>query len=92
MATYLITKVHKEPVHAPYTHQHIAKVELSDGTRYTRQQIIDRINAGDSFYTYYQGQTAWVYVRSCPSCLTRNQITTTPDGTVGNNLDNLPTF
>lgn len=92
MASYLITKVHKEPVHATHTHQHIEKVELADGTRLTRQQVINRINAGDRFYTQYAGQTAWVYVRHCPTCYTREQITTTPDGTVGNNLDRLPTF
>jgi hypothetical protein len=87
-----IVRVRKEPVYAPTHHQHIAAVELANGARYTRAQVIDYIGQGYEFYTYMSGRRARVYVHHCPRCFSRDYITTTPDGTVANNLDNLPGF
>ena len=89
---YQIARVRKEPIYAPQAHQHIAAVELSDGTRLTRSQVITYIRQGVEFFTYVGYQRARVYVHHCPTCWSRDYITTTPDGTTSNNLDNLPQF
>jgi hypothetical protein len=89
---YQIVKVRKEPLLAPQYHQHIAEVELASGQRITRADVIANINRGVEFYTFVNYTRARVYVHYCPTCFSRDYITTTPDGTTANNLDNLPSF
>lgn len=91
MASYTINAVRKEPVAAPVSHQHIASVRLTDGSTLTRAQVIQKINGGDTFTTsgYPAGR---VYVHNCPRCGTGDYITTHPDATTTNNLDNLPAY
>lgn len=91
MAAYTINAVRKEPAAVPVAHQHIAAVRLTNGSTLTRAQVIAHINAGDTFTTVGDPQGR-VYVHACPYCHSGDYITTHPDGTTTNNLDNLPPF
>lgn len=74
-------------------HMHIAYVKTGDGRVLARSTVVQSINSGwDSFFTYVDRVRANVYVRNCPACNANDYITTTPDGTVDNNLLHLPTF
>ena len=95
MATHQITKV---KTHRPFNHrfEHIHSVEL-DGrifSRITIEEVIRNLNSphGDRYYTLGGGPRARVYQRPCPECSHRAYITTTPDGTLANNLLSLPRF
>jgi hypothetical protein len=90
---YRITEVRTEqPV--GYTHPHIAKVKLSDGTVETRSQVINYIrNLKLTYVTWAIGvPQAKVVVAGCPQCGSGDYITTEPDWTTENNLLDLPRF
>jgi hypothetical protein len=72
-------------------HTHIVAVKLSTGVALDVPTVIQRIRAGELFYTNAAGVTAKVHPVICNGC--RNPyLTTSPDGTKANNLDYLPLF
>jgi hypothetical protein len=91
MATLTVTKVRKESS-SDRTHQHIEGVCTSGGTHFTRKEVVDSINAGNTWSTSADGYTATVEVISyCPkpNCLAKPYIKTKPDSTKKDNLENL---
>ncbi len=87
-----ITRVTKE-FSRDRTHQHIAGVCTADNGRYTRQQVVDGVGRGEVWETSDGRTRARVKViRFCPAsgCLVTPYITTAPDHSITNNLDNLP--
>jgi hypothetical protein len=91
MATYTVTKVRKE-WSADKGHEHIEGVCTSDGTHYTRQQVVDSINAGNTWKTSADGYEATIETMCyCPkaNCLAKPYIKTKPDSTKKDNLEYL---
>ena len=93
-STYYITAVHTEQPPG-YSHPHITKVRLRDGTVETRDYVINFIvNFKMEYLTDPPGATASarVIVAQCPQCGSGDYITTAPDWTTENNLLDLPRF
>jgi hypothetical protein len=90
---YEITAVRTEQPPG-YSHPHIAKVRLSDGTVETRRQVITCIEQYKMTYITHapDGEEAKVVVADCPKCGSGDYITTEPDYTEKNNLLDLPRF
>ena len=72
---YRIICTTQVPIYQPTTHAHI--VEVGTGTspdtytrRWTLDEVIRAIDAGDSFYTYGERsrRSAWVQKVLCPVC------------------------
>jgi hypothetical protein len=87
-----VTKVRKERV-SDGTHEHIAGVCTTDGTYSSRAQVAASIDAGSAWYSSGGGSTARIRkIAHCPAaaCLASPYITTDPDHTTANNLENLP--
>lgn len=86
------TKARKE-LSSDGTHRHIEGVCTADGTHYTRRQVVDGINRGEAWVTSDGRNTAKIKeMKYCPAaaCLATPYITTAPDQTTTNNLENLP--
>jgi hypothetical protein len=91
MATYTVTKVRKE-LSSDGTHRHIEGVCTNGRTYYTRKQVVDSINAGDTWKTSADGYEATITTMSyCPrtGCMATPYIKTNPDSTKKDNLENL---
>ena len=91
MATFTVTKVRKEQS-ADGTHKHIEGVCTSDGTHYTRQQVVDSIDARNTWKTSADGYVATIEtLKFCPEpkCLAAPYIKTKRDSTKKDNLENL---
>ena len=91
MATFTVTKVRKESS-ADKTHEHIEGVCTTDGTHYTRQQVVDSIDSGNTWKTSADGYEATIEkMEFCPKdkCLAQPYIKTKPDSTKKDNLENL---
>lgn len=91
MATYTVTRVRKE-LSSDGSHRHIEGVCTSTGTHYTRQQVVDSINAGNTWKTDAGGYSATIEtIAYCPKprCLAKPYIKTKPDSTKKDNLENL---
>lgn len=91
MTTYIVTRVRKE-TSSDGTHKHIAGVCTSNGTYYTRQQVVDSIDAGNTWKTSADGYEAVIRKRAyCPvaTCLAKPYIETNRDSTKKDNLENL---
>jgi len=91
MATYTVTKVRKE-LSEDKTHEHIEGVCTSDGTHYTRQAVVDSIDAGNTWKTSADGYEATIEkLGYCPKdkCYAKPYIKTKPDSTKKDNLENL---
>jgi hypothetical protein len=87
-----VTKVRKE-LSADGSHQHIEGVCTTSATHYTRKEVVDGISQGQDWHTLADGETAKIKPMSyCPAlaCLATPYITTAPDHTTKNNLENLP--
>jgi hypothetical protein len=75
------------------THRHIAGVCTTADLYYTREQVVKSLDSGESWKT--QGsdgsQASIKKITYCPapSCYLKPYITTAPDHTTKNNLDNL---
>ena len=90
MPTYYATGVRKE-LSADRTHEHIAGV-CAGSAYWTRQQVVDSINAGNSWYTDAGGLKAKIEpISYCPKsgCFARPYIRTNPTSTSKDNLENL---
>jgi hypothetical protein len=91
MATFTVTMVRKE-WSADKTHEHIEGICTTDGTHYTRQQVVDSIDAGNTWKTSADGYEATIEkMKFCPKdkCLAQPYIKTKPDSTKMDNLENL---
>ncbi len=91
MATYVVTKVRKE-VSADGTHRHIEGVCTSANVHYTRREVVDSIDAGNAWKTSADGYEAVIKkIPYCPrpACYASPYITTKPDSTKKDNLENL---
>lgn len=91
MASYTINAVRKEPAAAPIVHQHIAAIRTTTGQTMSRAEVIRKISLRDTFTTVGNPRGR-IYVHPCPYCHSGDYITTHPDHTTTNNLDNLPLF
>jgi hypothetical protein len=92
MSTYTVTKVRKEQS-SDGSHRHIEGVITSGGVHYTRQQVVNSINAGNTWQTSAGGYTATINaITYCPraNCYASPYIRTNPDSTRQDNLENLP--
>lgn len=87
-----VTKVKKET--APDgSHRHIEGVCTTDGVHHTRAQVVASINVGNVWRTSAGGTSAVIKpLPYCPNptCYAKPYITTAPDHTTTNNLENLP--
>lgn len=92
MTSYTVTGVRK--VTAPDgSHRHIEGVCTTANLHYTRQQVVDSIQNGDTWTTSCDGYSATVRVVTfchAKNCLTTPYIQTKPDSTTKDNLENLP--
>jgi hypothetical protein len=89
--TYTVTKVRKE-LSGDGSHEHIEGVCTSSGIHYTRQEVVDSINAGNTWKTSSDGYEATIAtVAYCPktNCYAKPYIKTNPDSTKKDNLENL---
>ncbi|GAA4481306.1 DUF3892 domain-containing protein [Microbacterium panaciterrae] len=92
LATYTVTKVRRERS-ADGTHRHLEGVITSTGTHYTRRQVADSINVGNTWVTSAGASTAIIHtLRYCPAraCIASPYLATNPDSTKLDNLENLP--
>ncbi len=92
VATYIVTKVRKE-LSSDGTHRHIEGVCTEAGLHYTRKQVVDSINAGNTWKSKAGNYEATIEaIKFCPkpSCLASPYIKTKPDSTKLDNLENLP--
>lgn len=92
MTTYTVTKVRKE-LSVDGSHRHIAGVCTAAGSYYTRKQVVDSINAGNTWKTQAGGYSATITtMKYCPraACLATPYIKTRPDSTKLDNLEKLP--
>jgi hypothetical protein len=88
-------KVRKETVanDKKEIHAHIVGVITEDGLYHTNQDVVRGISAGQDWYTMEDGKKARIRpLGYCPnsSCYHKPYITTNPDHTTANNLENLP--
>jgi hypothetical protein len=89
--TYTVTGVRKE-LSSDGTHRHIEGVCTSGGIHYTRKEVVDSINNGNTWETSADGYTATIEaIGYCPAkdCLAAPYIKTKPDSTKKDNLENL---
>lgn len=87
-----VDKVRKETA-ANGSHKHIEGVCTTDGVHHTRAQVVASINGGEDWHTSAGGARARIKPLSfcpAPACLAKPYITTAPDHTTANNLENLP--
>jgi hypothetical protein len=91
MATYVVTRVRKE-LSDDGTHEHIEGVCTDGGTHYMRKEVVDSINAGNTWKTRADGYEAIIEpIKYCPkaNCLATPYIRTNPDSIKKDNLENL---
>lgn len=84
---------HRRMDQTVHTGKHIGSVKLRTGAVLTRDQVLNLMRQGTTFYTYnmINGHEARVIPRHCHDCGTE-YITTTPDAWRDDNLDALPYF
>lgn len=90
---YTVIRTRKE-LAAGGSHQHIEGVCTTANIHYTRKEVVDSIRAGNVWVTSAGGKTALIKpLNYCPAggCFASPYITTTPDHSVENNLEELPT-
>lgn len=87
-----VTKVRKDRSPSG-THDHIEGVCTSTGVHYSRAQVVAGLDRGEDWHTSAGGSTAKIRkIAKCahPGCSLTPYISTAPDHTASNNLDNLP--
>jgi Protein of unknown function (DUF3892) len=88
----IVTRTRKQ-VSSDGTHQHIEGVCTSDQRYYMRAQVVAGLERGEVWETDGGGGRARIReISYCPhnGCYLGPYITTAPDHTSANNLDNLP--
>lgn len=89
MATFTVTSVRREA--CPGGGKHIEGVCTSDGTHYTRQQVVTSLNNGNMWRTSGGGYEAPIRaIPRHPRCSATPYIETKPDSSLQDNLENLP--
>ena len=91
MTTYIVTSVRKE-LSSDGSHRHIEGVCTQDGTHYTRAEVVDSIDEGDTWETSVDGYEAVIRpIDFCPrtNCDAAPYIRTNLDSTEKDNLENL---
>jgi Protein of unknown function (DUF3892) len=91
MSTFTVTKVRKE-LSDDGTHRHIQGVCTSGGTYYSRKEVVDSIDGGNTWKTSADGYTATIKKMSyCPrsGCMATPYIETNRDSTKKDNLEKL---
>jgi hypothetical protein len=91
MAEYIVTKVHKQSS-GDGSHRHIQGVCTEDGTYHSREEVVDSINDGNVWRTRAGGYEERIKILEyCPEprCFATPYITTNPDSTKKDNLENL---
>lgn len=86
------TKVRKE-MSADGSHEHVEGLCTVFGTYVTRAYVAGRIDVGEDWYSSAAGRSARIRrLARCPraGCPTSPYLTTAPDHTAANNLENLP--
>jgi len=86
-----VNRVRKE-LSSDRSHEHIEGVGTVEGAHYTRAELAASIDSGEAWYAVGAGQAARIKkVSYCPrpACMARPYITTAPDHTAANNLENL---
>ena len=77
-------------------HKHISEVKTDAALKYSRAEVVAGLARGESWKTKgSDGSQATIKkITYCPAaaCLLTPYITTAPDHTKDNNLDNLPTY
>jgi hypothetical protein len=92
MATYTVVAVRKE-WGADGRHRHLEGVFTDAGTHYTRREVVNSIDAGNTWRTSAGGYSATIHkVTYCRAsgCLASPYIETNPDSSKLDNLENLP--
>jgi hypothetical protein len=96
MSTYYVTRVRKESarVSSGASHEHIIGVITNAGTYHTNKQVVDSLAVRNEWYTSVEGQPK-AKIREmayCPKtdCFHKPYLTTDPDHSTRNNLENLP--
>ena len=92
MAQFIVTRASRE-LSRDGSHRHIAGVCTNTNSSYTRRQVVESIAAGNTWYSLADGKYAVIKpIRVCPrpACVAEPYITTAPDSTTANNLENLP--
>ena len=87
-----VTHVRKEPSKSG-SHEHIVGVGSAAGTYYTREQVLGGLALNEDWHTSAGGATAKIRkVEYCPhpGCSVGPYLSTAPDHTFLNNLENLP--
>jgi hypothetical protein len=88
----VVTRVRK--VQAPDgEHQHIGGVCTSDGSYFSRHDVARSLDSGEEWWSESGGTRARIRKAPfcpVPGCLTFPYLTTAPDHTSANNLENLP--
>jgi hypothetical protein len=94
MSTYYVTRVRKETTTGKDAHEHIIGVVTNDNIYYTNLEVVNSIHAGNEWYTLVQGEPLAKIkeLTYCPhaACYHKPYLTTHPDHTTRNNLENLP--
>jgi hypothetical protein len=88
----IVTRVRKE-LSTDGTHWHIEGVCTAEGQRYSRADVAARIDGGESWLSRGGGTDVPIRTTvSCPMppCAASPYLTTAPDHTAANNLENLP--
>lgn len=93
MTTYSVNKVRKQWA-ADKSHQHIIGVVTVANIFYTNKEVTDSLAAGNEWFTDVSGvpraKIHKVSYCAATSCLHAPYLTTAPDSTTANNLENLP--
>lgn len=90
---YIVTRVRKETSTEGGRHEHIEGVCTVENRFYFRRQVVDSIAAGNVWVTSAGGREAVIRpIRHCPwsGCFATPYITTRPDDSRDDNLENLP--
>lgn len=96
MGTNYVTKVRKQTVANKdgTSHEHIVGVVTNLGRFYTNKEVVDSIDTGHDWYTEVDKEPRAKIKKagSCArsGCLHSPYLTTSPDHTTRNNLENLP--
>jgi hypothetical protein len=91
LATYTVTRVRKERS-TDGTHEHIAGVCTTANVYYTRREVVDSINGGNTWRTSAGGYSATITPTNyClkANCFASPYIKTNPNSTKKDNLENL---
>jgi hypothetical protein len=88
----IVTGVRKE-LSEDGSHEHVEGVCTTDGTFYTRMEVASSLDAGEAWSSSAPGSLARIRkITHCPRpmCHASPYLTTEPDHTTFNNLENLP--